>query len=191
MAELAQTILDDFHKAAKSAELEYLLIGGFAVSYWSTPRFTADVDYVVAASSFEKAKEAAGHIGYRLEYLHPKGSFAHFSNAEAGGFRIDFMIVDESTWRKLKSDAAEADIGGTYAFPIVSPLHLVAMKLHAARQSDRADIFKDLNDAAEILVAQNLTFKELENADILDKYGSKETIGRLREIVEAKRGKKS
>jgi len=188
MTEPSESILEQFDKAAGSVGLSYFLIGGFAASYWGTPRFTADVDYVISQSSFEKAVEATGKIGYNLIFKHPKQSFAHFANETKQGFRIDFMLCDKSTWQKLESDSSFAELGGSRPYPIVSPLHLIAMKLHAAKQNDRVDIYKDLNDIAEILRVQELTFDDLDKAGIIEKHGTEKTLTQLRSILESKRG---
>jgi hypothetical protein len=179
-------ILQEFHLAARSVQLDYLLIGGLAVSYWSKPRFTADVDYVVSRTSFDKARQAASLLGYREAFVHPKLSFAHFENEANEVFRIDFMLVNDDTWEKLLADSSLASLGGIDPYPIVSPLHLIAMKLHAAKQSDRRDSYKDLNDVAEILLAQQITLGDLEQTDILSKHGAEETITKLRDILKSK-----
>jgi hypothetical protein len=180
-------ILHSFHQAAKTRNLDYLLIGGFAASYWGRPRFTADVDFVCERGSIERIKEVCSGLGYSLVFLHPKQSFAHFKKPDGSDVRMDFMLVDESTWQKLHTDARTADMGGTEPIPIVSPLHLIAMKLHGAKQTDREDPYKDLNDIAEILHAQNLRFEDLEGAGIIKKHGTEETVAQLRQILAARR----
>ncbi|MCB0325316.1 MAG: nucleotidyl transferase AbiEii/AbiGii toxin family protein [Bdellovibrionales bacterium] len=187
MDESPANFLNVFHRAAVAECLEYFLIGGFAVSYWGTPRFTADVDYVTDGKNLEKVKKVTEQLGYKLVFLHPKQSFAHFVSDEKGRFRIDFMLVDDGTWQKLKVDASDADFGGPERLPIVAPLHLIAMKLHAAKQLDRTDPYKDLNDVAEILLAQGFSFQDLEKSGIIEKHGTEKTVAELRRILESRR----
>ncbi len=189
MTEKTFSIIEDFHQAALAADLDYMIIGGFAASYWGTPRFTADVDFVIESKSFEKASRVASELGYSLAFLHPKQSFAHFVKTDQKGFRIDFMLVNENTWQTLFEELRLADLGGQQPYPIVSPLHLIAMKLHAAKQIDRTDSYKDLNDIAEILISQNITIDDLEISDILEKHGTEKTLSQLRIIWDSKRSR--
>jgi hypothetical protein len=93
------------------------------------------------------------------------------------------MIVDPSTWSKLREDISRIDFGEGKKLPVVGYLHLMSMKLHAARHADRENPFKDLLDIASISKHQNLTFKDIEESGILEKYGTKDTITRLRELL--------
>lgn len=180
-------ILVEFHKAAETHDLPYLLIGGFAASYWGTPRFTADVDYVVPHEAFEAAKLTMSALGYRMAALHPEESFAHFSPPGDSSFRIDLMLVDQSTWEKLKNHASLADFGLSSNIPIVGALHLVAMKLHSAKQVDRSDKYKDLNDIVEICIAQDISLEDLENSGILSSHGTEKIIDELRVLLESRK----
>jgi hypothetical protein len=179
-------ILERFATCARDAHLEYLIIGGFAASHWGTPRFTADIDFVVESKSFENVKKVMSELEYALEFYHSKGSFAHFSPIATGDFRIDFMIVDSASWKVLFDNKACADFGGGVEYPIVSALHLVSMKLHAARQPDRSEYLKDLSDIIEIMLAQNISFENLDKDGILKEYGSQSTIDELRRLLRAR-----
>lgn len=178
--------LNTFHKAARNSGLEYFLIGGFAVSYWGAPRFTADVDFVVLSSSLETVKRVAEELDYTLAFLHPNQGFAHFVDRHESTFRIDFMLVNEDTWKKLKESSTVVDFGGAEPIPIVSALHLIAMKLHAAKQPDRTERYKDLNDVVEILLAQGLCLDDLEKAGIMQKHGNETTINELRRLFRSR-----
>ena len=181
-----QRTIENFHLTAKSLGLNYLIIGGFAASYWGKPRFTADIDYVILDSSFEDFKKVLDKINYILIFLHPKGSFAHFAPKESSGFRIDLMIVENETWNKLFESAANADFGGSEPYPVVSSEHLIAMKLHSAKQVDRKEYLKDLNDISEIMLEQNISFEDLEHSGIIQKHGTEKTINELKKLIKSK-----
>lgn len=179
-------IIESFHVAARNAGLQYLIIGGFAASYWGKPRFTADIDYVIEQSSLELCNKVLEELNYKLAFLHPKKSFAHFTSNLGSGFRIDFMMVDSETWKKLTETSVTADFGGSENFPIVSSIHLVAMKFHSAKQPDRQEYLKDLNDIVEIMLAQKFSFEDLEQAGIIDKHGTEKTISELKRLLESR-----
>lgn len=184
--ESGKLTMEVFHVAAKKAGLDYLLIGGFAASFWGKPRFTGDVDYVVESSCLEVVTKVMESLNYKLAFLHPKKNFAHFQPADAAGLRIDFMFVDKSTWDKLHSSQKNANFGGSSNYPIVDHLHLISMKLHAAKQDDREDFFKDLNDIVEIMLAQNLDYSELEKTGIIKKHGTEKTTSLLKDLLQAR-----
>lgn len=184
------SILEQFNRIAKASDLQYLLIGGFAASFWGEPRFTADVDFVIARKSFKLAQNILQKINYQLIFLHPQKNFAHFDKADHTGFRIDFVLVDDSTWNQLNAERVMADFGGGEHYPVISAKHLIAMKLHAASQVNRQDKFKDLNDVAAIIINQGLSMNKLEKDGILGKYGSDKTITRLKEILAEKSDEK-
>jgi hypothetical protein len=179
-------IIDNFHNAATNVGLKYLIIGGFAASYWGKPRFTADIDYVIEESSFELSRRTLEALNYKLVFLHPKKSFAHFAPNLGSGFRVDFMIVNSETWDKLIEASDSADFGGSEKYPIVGYLHLIAMKLHSAKQADRREYLKDLSDIVEIMLAQKLSFEDLKEADIIEKYGTERTLSELKKFIEKK-----
>ncbi len=179
-------ILEAFNIAAKKAGLDYLIIGGFAASFWGKPRFTADIDYVVELSSLDLVQKVLEELKYKLDFLHPKKGFAHFTPIEGSGFRMDFMLVDQNTWAKLKAGMKEAGFGSKLLYPIVDHLHLISMKLHAAKQIDREDFYKDLNDIVEIMLAQDMSFENLEKEGIIEKHGTEKTIKLLKDLYQSR-----
>ena len=186
MTLISSRAVEDFHFAAKAEGLQYMLVGGFAASYWGKPRFTADVDYVIECDSLDIAQRILSNLNYQLVFLHPKKSFAHFKPITGSGFRIDLMILDKETWSKLWASVKEGDFGGQEKYPLVDSLHLIAMKLHAAKQPDREEYHKDINDIVEIMLTQNYNFADLEQAGIIEKHGAKETISLLRKLFDTR-----
>lgn len=176
-----------FNSSAQKAGLEYLLIGGYAASYWGSPRFTADIDFSVKSSDFEKVNQVMQNLDYTIAFKHPKGSFAHFLPIKGSNFRVDFVIVDSSTWKELYDSKSLVEFGKGLVCPIVSPLHLIAMKLHAAKQSDRTEYLKDLSDVVEIMIKQEISFNFLEENGILKKYGSESTLNELTRLLRARK----
>ena len=73
------SILNKFDDSCNKHGLSYLIIGGVAASYWGTVRFTADIDLVIEDNSLELATIVLNELGYKLDFIHPKKSFAHFS----------------------------------------------------------------------------------------------------------------
>ena len=184
-------ILQKLNAEFKNSSLDYLIIGGIAASYWGTPRFTADIDIVIEKDSLESATKILEGLGYYLEFLHPNRSFIHFSSKSHKYFRIDFMLVDNHTWCQLIAEVKHVQLLEDKVFPVVSPLHLIAMKLHAAKQKDRENPIKDISDVAEIMDMQMISLEDLEKNDIMLKHGSETTLIQLRTILDSKRARRT
>lgn len=60
-------LYEELHRVARELDavgIAYALVGGFAVSLYSRPRTTDDIDILIAESSLELAKAAIGASGY-------------------------------------------------------------------------------------------------------------------------------
>lgn len=180
-------IIQNFHNLAVSNNLQYMIIGGFAASYWGTPRFTADIDIAIEEKSFDTVQKILESLSFKLAFLHPKNAFAHFIPPDSNNFRIDFMLLDSETWNKIYPAIKYVDLGFEANSPIVSAIHLIAMKMHASKQIDRADFIKDLNDVAEIMINQKISFDELEKNDIIKRYGTETTVNELKRILASRK----
>lgn len=117
----------------------FALIGGLAVSAWSPPRATTDVDLLVLAKT------------EKLDLL-VKTLCAAGMNAELrrGGFddpvpfliRADFLDIIVAT-KKYEAEAVAESIGVHIAgreIPVVSPEYLIILKLKAGGPQDLADV---------------------------------------------------
>ncbi len=100
---------------------------------------------------------------------------------------LDLMLVDDDTWSKLRQDVVFGDLGGPTPYPIVSALHFIAMKLHSAKQHDRTEYHKDLNDIVETMLAQKIELGDLEAHGILQKHGTERTIQLLKDMLDVRR----
>jgi predicted RNA binding protein with dsRBD fold (UPF0201 family) len=58
---------------------------------------------------------------------------------------------------------------------------------YKAACSPTENVFKDLNDIAEVVLAQSITFEDLSSSGLLERNGTEQTVESLQEIVESKR----
>lgn len=130
----------------------FALIGGLAVSAWSPPRATMDVDLLVLAKT-----ENLDHL---VQALCDAGMNAELRR---GGFddpvpfliRADFLDIVVAT-KKYEAEAVEQSIAVNIAgrdIPVASPEYLIILKLKAGGP-------RDLLDVKELL-ATNLVDKVL------------------------------
>jgi len=181
---MSSRLLDRFHDLSQAHGLDYLIIGGYAASFWGTPRFTADIDFAIEKAQLDVLKEIASQLHYRLAFLHPKKAFAHFVPPSPDAFRIDVMLVDSNTWKKLSSEKDFGDFGGREPYPVVSPIHLIAMKLHSASQKDRTEFRRDLQDIVSVMREQQISYEFLEENGILNKHGNEKIVQLLKQYLD-------
>jgi hypothetical protein len=141
--------------AFQSHGVKYLVVGGFAVSYHSQPRFTKDIDIFISAD-LENAKAAYAALasfGTALRGITPedftdRNSFFRFGR-EPKGFDILPGIpgVDfDAAWERRVETVV--DPATALKANIISAEDLIASKLASGRARDLADV-EDIRKAAE------------------------------------------
>jgi len=131
------------------------VVGGFAVSYHSQPRFTKDIDIFISAD-LENAKAAYAALasfGTALKGITPedftdRNSFFRFGR-EPKGFDILPAIpgVDfDAAWGRRVETVVDPATG--LKANIISAEDLIASKLASGRARDLADV-EDIRKAAE------------------------------------------
>lgn len=164
----------------KEPELEFLVIGAYAVAAHGYVRATFDVDFVVRRSQRDKWFDRALSAG--MDCLGKSDVFAQFtvSDAEIDGF--DLMFVDDKTYDTMVEHAVLRTFGEVEA-PVPSLNHLLALKLHAVKSAPDLRASKDLNDI-EILVRRNeLPVEKPEYEELFRKHGSDEIYQLIRRLV--------
>ncbi|MCS7064312.1 MAG: nucleotidyl transferase AbiEii/AbiGii toxin family protein [Methylacidiphilales bacterium] len=159
--------LKDFDTTAKAAGLNFLLIGGHAVNAYGVERTTVDLDFLVLSNDLQKWKSALLSNGWLISYEFPH--FIQFKPPDPHGFRVDLMLVDAETFAKLYKDSSEVSYGPC-RLRIPSLLHLLALKLHALKNTDRQKIGKDYSDILALIHTHKLDIHSQELQTILKKY---------------------
>jgi len=63
-------IYDEFFSIVKKLDdenIQYALIGGIALSFYTEPRFTKDIDFLLLANDIKSFKLILNDLGYKLE----------------------------------------------------------------------------------------------------------------------------
>ncbi len=162
------------------AGVDCLLIGGFAVNHYGYTRNTLDVDFMIAGAISATVRNIMRDSGFTN--LDEKGNVL-FCSLPDGGPRIDFLKVDESTLKKLRSNAHEVAIRG---YPIRVPAlpDLIAMKIFSLAQDTERRMAKDLPDIAYLAVLNHLDL-ETDIKPLCDKYGTPIVFDMIRNQMEA------
>jgi hypothetical protein len=150
--------LERIFAALEASGARYLVVGGVAVVLHGHPRFTADLDLVVAldAPNVDAVLAALEGLGYRPRAPVPMRAFADpaqrsdwertkgmtvFSlwSADLPGTEVDLFVSEplpfESAWARRLC----ADLGGL-AVNVASLADLIEMKRRAGRARDLEDV---------------------------------------------------
>lgn len=164
--------LETIFAALQQAEVRYLVVGGVAVVLHGHPRFTADLDLVLALDG-ENVRAAVGalsELGYRprapvraedladpdqrADWIQNKGMIV-FSLASAAHptTEVDLFVEEPFPFEAAYRRASWTDLGETRV-PVASISDLVEMKRRAGRPQDMEDV-RRLEEIAEEIERDN------------------------------------
>jgi hypothetical protein len=169
-------LIERLTEEAAKRNLDFLLIGGQAISVLGHLRLTMDIDFLVLASNKSGWEELLGIYSYRC-FSEGKG-FAQFEG-KPGWPRVDLMLVDDATFAKLCADAIE-----TKGKRTPSPEHMVALKLHAAQSGERDPdkSNQDWIDIRKLIELHKLDPQQERFASLIRRYGGEEGLERVRQM---------
>jgi predicted nucleotidyltransferase len=146
---LEQVLLRIEEQGARAA-----LLGGLAVSAWTDPRFTRDVDLAVAVRTDADAEHLVQQLsqrGYRLLATVEQRAAGRLATARLlppgeseEGMVVDLLFASSGIEPEIVEAAVEVDIGASRPVHVARVGHLVALKLlsqdAAARPQDALDL---------------------------------------------------
>jgi predicted nucleotidyltransferase len=137
------------------------LLGGLAVSAWTEPRFTRDVDLAVAVASDEDAERLIHRLqgrGYSLLATVEQTAVARLATARLlppgqveEGMVVDLLFASSGIEPEIVSAALDLDIGGAVPAKVACIGHLVALKLLAHDPIKRPQDGLDLRALRSVL----------------------------------------
>ncbi len=137
--------------SAEAEGLQAVLVGGNAVNLYSYFRTTFDVDLLVRETDSERWLSYFQKHGYAP--FHRTANFIRlrFVAHPAEALPVDLMLADARTFTTIQRESRRCDIGNGLSLAIPSPLHLIAMKLHALRSPARFENGIDLQDVKYLI----------------------------------------
>ena len=169
------SVIDD---RARRLSLPYLLIGGHAVNVYAEPRATLDVDLLVQQEDKTRWVSMLSDEGFQLS--RDGGNFLQFQPPYGTNWRLDLMLVNADTFQKLKADSREVSSLGLRII-VPSPLHLIALKLHAMVHGPTDRYEKDFVDIVGIARNEKLDPQSELLGDIFARFGTVEIYDRFKE----------
>ena len=177
MNRVIQDVFEVVTRRLPEANVEFLMIGGHAVTALGHPRATYDLDLLIPRSSASKWRELLMALNYR--------SFAENSNFhqyEAGGDLplppVDLMLVDDDVYGALEETKTD-----TPPIPTPGVVAMVALKLHAIKQPGRGDAHQDWSDILALVKAHGLTLDDAEFSATVLKHGGEKAIQRIKAAI--------
>jgi hypothetical protein len=128
--------------------MPFLLIGGHAVNAYGVQRQTGDIDLIVKSSHRKAWEDLFVKIRYQSDQSDDR--FIRYRPDTIAAWPIDLMLVDDETFSKLYSESHLVDLG-VIAVRVVSPQHLITLKLHALKVYQEHRYAKDYNDVIQLL----------------------------------------
>jgi hypothetical protein len=149
----------------ESEEMDYAVIGAFALYGFGYVRATRDVDFVTKSGYQTRIVAFLESLGF--DTIHSSEAFSNHVHPIGSG-RVDMMYVEGATADQIFSQVRPISIFKSRTYPVVSPLHLVAMKLFSA-SNDPERKLKDLADIEQIIKTTAIDLTELKK--LFTKYG--------------------
>jgi len=145
---------------------KWALVGGLAVSVWTEPRFTRDVDVAVAVESDAEAERVVRSLlatGYRVLATIEQEATGRLAairltpvGGEASGVVVDLLFASSGIESEVVTSSQRRQIVSGLSVPVARAGHLMALKLlardDATRPLDIADLvaLRDVADEHEL-----------------------------------------
>lgn len=150
-------LLIQIAKILNELGIAYYVTGGFAVSVWGKPRFTADIDLIISMTRFQK-----NDFAQKIKAIFPNGYLdknqidtalsrqGEFNFVEPNsGMKIDFWIAKKDEFEKqCFKNKKSRDIG--YKVDFISPEDLIISKLIWFKESGSNRHLEDVQTVLSI-----------------------------------------
>ena len=120
-------------------KIPYAVIGGVALAFHAQPRFTKDVDLLVAAAHFSGATETLKSCGY-FPSAGPWTLHRFLKPAENDEFFVDVLVAEAPELESIVGRAKVVVSPGHPPIPVAVRNDLIALKKLRASPQDQADI---------------------------------------------------
>lgn len=139
-------VLAEVCKDLAELRQHWALIGGIAVTVYTEPRTTRDVDVVVAVPNDRDAEGlvrdllARGYFHQDAPREHEiSGRLALVRLAGQDGVGVDLMFAFTGIETEIVSEARNLEVLPGLVLPVARPGHLLALKVYSNRLRDRMD----------------------------------------------------
>lgn len=141
---LLSSDFEDLFKILNDHKVRYLVVGGYAVIYYTQPRYTKDIDIwiIPEINDVEKVYSALAHFGAPLRGIKPED----FKNKKmilqigVAPVRIDILVnIEGVDFKDAWKNRRRTKYGKT-PINIIGPKEIVKAKKMAGRPQDKLDL---------------------------------------------------
>ncbi len=149
---------ENVFRALDDAKVKYIIVGGVAMNLLGCPRFTNDIDVLLALDhrNLEAMKVAMDTIGYErriplaldelgdekkaLEFIHEKNLLAYtFFNTKEPLYSVDIIVGASLKFAEYADRQVSTHVWGM-ELPVVSIDDLIGLKQESNREKDVLDV---------------------------------------------------
>jgi hypothetical protein len=128
-------------------KLRWALIGGFAISVRSTPRFTKDLDFAIAVTGDTEAEDVVHRLqgrGYHPLEVLEQDYVERLSGVRLGqsgsDVVVDLLFASSGIEGEVVATATPLEVLPKLSVPVATTGHLIALKVLAGRNQDLTDL---------------------------------------------------
>ena len=139
-------------------KVQYIIVGGVAMNLLGCPRFTNDIDVLLAldAKNLQAMRKAMTNIGYEqrvpldldelgdekkaLQFIREKNLLAYtFFNAQEPLYSVDIIVGPSLQFDRYREHRIVVDVWGMQ-LPVISIDDLIGLKKESDREKDALDV---------------------------------------------------
>lgn len=139
-------------------QIDYALIGAFALQAYGYVRATADLDFIARSETRETIVAFLESLGYETIAV-AKGFSNHVHPLEKLG-RVDFVYVSGETAEEIFSSVRPMAALGEKHLVVVKPEHLIALKVFAMK-NDPSRTFREMADLEYLIRLKGIDLEEV------------------------------
>lgn len=170
-------LIERLTQEAAKRNMDFLLIGGQAMSHLGFQRLTLDIDFMGHEDTRAAWENIMTGYGYSMSVRTP--AFDQYIHGTPGWPQVDIMFVNDRTWQKMRGEARQ-NPAGRVVVRVPSPRHMVALKLHSANSPQRSEAAKDWADIEALIRNHELRLSDPEFKKLVLRYGGEKSLERLK-----------
>lgn len=130
-------------------QIQYALIGGYAVGLWGVARGTVDMDFLVRRDDLEKLDQIMAALGYEL--LYRSENVSQYTASQALFGEIDFLHAFRAPTLRMLERAGEKTIfSEALSVRVLQPEDLIGLKIQAIANNEHREP-TDMYDIEELM----------------------------------------
>jgi len=115
---------------------------------------------------------------FRYDNYHDGGSFIQYTAPDNNAWPVDLMLVQERTFAPILEAGVDAVFYGVKS-KVPSLEHLIALKLHALKNTRLRRFLKDFMDVENLIQINRLDIKSVKIRSLFDKYGTQDLYEKI------------